>query len=247
MGLVASAALLVAFPVGAAVVGSLVALVRPPGPRLVSGVQHFAAGVVMAAVVGEVLPDLRDQGHLPWAVTGFSLGVALMLALGAWGRRLESREAKPVRGRAGYVLPVGLLMTVGIDLVIDGELVGLGVTLGATQGLILTIAMTTEILFLSLSVIGELVDSGVPRARSALITIGLGLCTAVGAIGGAALLAGASATVLAAGLAFGAAALLYLAVEELLVEAHEEKETTLLGAMFFVGFLVIYILGQVAA
>ena len=67
-----------------------------------------------------------------------------------------------------------------------------------------------------------------------------------GALLGAALLGGASHQVLAAGLAFGAAALLYLAVEELLVEAHEERETTLLSAMFFLGFLVVYVLGAVA-
>jgi ZIP family zinc transporter len=45
-------------------------------------------------------------------------------------------------------------------------------------------------------------------------------------------------------LAFGAAALLYLAVEELLVEAHEQAETTLSAAMFFTGFLTIYVLGE---
>ncbi|HEV8177483.1 MAG TPA: hypothetical protein VGP44_07295 [Gemmatimonadales bacterium] len=49
---------------------------------------------------------------------------------------------------------------------------------------------------------------------------------------------------LAAVLAFGAAALLYLVVEELLVEAHEEAETPLLGAMFFLGFLGLYILAE---
>ncbi|MEI2715006.1 MAG: hypothetical protein V9G04_17370 [Nocardioides sp.] len=43
-------------------------------------------------------------------------------------------------------------------------------------------------------------------------------------------------------MAFGAAALLYLVVEELLVEAHEEQETVWLGASFFAGFLVIYVL-----
>jgi zinc transporter, ZIP family len=40
-------------------------------------------------------------------------------------------------------------------------------------------------------------------------------------------------------LAFGAAALLYLVTEELLVEAHESPETPLTTAMFFVGFLVL--------
>lgn len=246
MTLVARAAVLVSFPVAAAIVGSLVALIRRPGPRLISGIQHFAAGVVMAALVGEVMPDLRREGHLPWAVGGYVIGVAVVLSLGAWGRRLESGERSVARA-VGYVLPVGLLVAVGIDLVLDGLLVGLGITLGSSEGLILTIALTVEILFLSLSVVGELVDEGVPRSRAAVICIVLGLATAVGAIGGAAVLGDASAAVLAGVLAFGSAALLYLAVEELLVEAHEERETPILGAMFFLGFLLIYVLGEVAA
>ena len=45
-------------------------------------------------------------------------------------------------------------------------------------------------------------------------------------------------------LAFGAAALLYLVVEELLVEAHEERESVWLGAMFFLGFILIYVLAS---
>lgn len=251
MSLVGQAATLVAFPVGAAVVGSTIATVRRPGPRLVSGVQHFAAGVVMAALVGEVLPDLREEGNLLWAVGGFVVGAAVMLGLGAWERRQErrreTRERSGVARIAAYTLPIGLLAAVGIDLLLDGLLVGLGVTLGSEAGLVLTIALTVEILFLALSVVGELLDEGVPRARAALICIGLGLATAVGAIGGAALLGGASAQVLAAVLAFGSVALLYLAVEELLVEAHEQTETTLLGAMFFAGFLLIYVLGEVAS
>lgn len=174
MTLVARAAVLVSFPVAAAIVGSLVALIRRPGPRLISGIQHFAAGVVMAALVGEVMPDLRREGHLPWAVGGFVIGVAVVLSLGAWGRRLESGERSVARA-VGYVLPVGLLVAVGIDLVLDGLLVGLGITLGSSEGLILTIALTVEILFLSLSVVGELVDEGVPRSRAAVICIVLGL------------------------------------------------------------------------
>ena len=45
---------------------------------------------------------------------------------------------------------------------------------------------------------------------------------------------------------FGAAALLFLVTEELLVEAHEEPETPLLTTTFFAGFLLILILGMYA-
>lgn len=270
MSAVTQALTLVAFPVAAAVTGTAISIVRPPGPRLVSAIQHFAAGVVVAALAGEVLPSLRGEGNLPYAVVGFTAGVVVMLAMAAFSRRQEAAAAsrsepaiasdpspQPSRGlatsvtrqvarRAAVALPLGLLVAVGVDLVIDGLLVGLGAVLGAAQGIILTVALTLEILFLSLSLGSELTEAGLNRAQSAATVVGLALLTAVGAVGGAALLAGAGQGALTVVLAFGAAALLYLAVEELLVEAHEQTESTALAAMFFLGFLAVYVLGEVA-
>jgi len=88
----------------------------------------------------------------------------------------------------------------------------------------------------------ELASRGATRRAAAGIPSLLGLATAVGAIGGAALLGTASTAVQAGVLAFGAAALLYLVTEELLVEAHEGPETPLLAGMFFLGFIAIYAL-----
>lgn len=260
MNLVAQATILVSFPVAASAVGAVVAAVRPPGPRAVSGVQHFAAGVVTAALAGEIMPELRREGHLGWTVLGFVAGALLVLALGAYGRHTEEEAAEQAaRARAGAKglltdrlgraasaqLPIGMLAAILIDLLLDGVLVGLGVRLGAAQGIILTIALTLEILFLALSVSAELTERGMSHRRAALTCTGLGLTTAVGAIAGSALLGGVPTTVMSAVLAFGAAALLYLVVEELLVEAHEEKESVLLGAMFFLGFLAIHVLSSV--
>jgi len=277
--LVGQTAFLVSFPVLASIIGALIAVIRPPGPRIVSGIQHFAAGVVTAALVGEIMPELHKAGHLVWTVVGVVAGALLVLALGAYGRRTEQAaevaseaEARRIEDvamagaygsttmgdlaaaaapagirkktikRAAVALPIGMLAAMAVDLLLDGILIGVGVRLGATQGLILTVALTLEILFLGLSVVAEVTEAGASKTRAVVITIVLGLVTAVGAIGGAALLGGVSETVMAAVLAFGAAALLYLVVEELLVEAHEEKESVWLGAMFFLGFLVIYVL-----
>lgn len=258
MNVVAQAAILVAFPVVAAVLGSVVALLRPPNPRMVSGIQHFAAGVVMAALVGEIMPELQAEHQLIWAIAGFAAGAVLVLGLGAYGRKTEEaaeahREAghglrvKTLTKAATVALPIGMLAAMAIDLLLDGILIGVGAQLGFAQALVLTIALTLEILFLGLSLMGELTDAGLTKVRAALVALGLGLITAIGAVGGAALLQGAGTEVMSAVLAFGAAALLYLVVEELLVEAHEEKESVALGAMFFLGFLAIYVLGAVAA
>ena len=47
-------------------------------------------------------------------------------------------------------------------------------------------------------------------------------------------------------LAFGAAALLYLVTEELLVEAHEIPDTPLITAAFFVGSLILFVIEMIA-
>ncbi|MBI4940265.1 MAG: ZIP family metal transporter [Actinobacteria bacterium] len=242
MGTVPRAALLVLFPVVAAVIGSLVAVFAPPSARVTSAVQHVAAGVVFAALAGEVLPQLRQEGHLPVVVAAFAVGVALLLALGAYERRSEQRASRSSEGAADGAshVPLGLVVVVGIDLLIDGLLVGLSTTLGAKQGVIITVALTLEILFLALAVTAELSERGAGRRLAVGVTVGLGLVTAVGAVGGAAVLGGAGPATLAAVLAFGAAALLYLVTEELLVEAHEVPETPLLAGMFFVGFIAMF-------
>ena len=240
---VSTAGLLVLFPVGAAALGAGVAAWRRPGAQLTSGIQHFAAGVVFAALAGEVLPDLRREGHLGAVLTGFGAGVGLLLALGAYADQQDKAaecRAGDVPATDGGSLPMGLLAAVAIDLLIDGLLVGLGATLGSKQGLIITVALTIEILFLAVSVSITLLEKDVSRWRAAVVSGSLGLCCTVGALLGAALLGGTSTTVLAAVLAFGAAALLYLVVEELLVEAHEANDTPVLAAMFFVGFIGLF-------
>lgn len=231
--------LLVIFPVLAAIAGALLAALRPPGARVTSGVQHFAAGAVLAAIALDVLPGLHEQGHLAIATAGFALGAAILLGL----RQLETRAGAGTGDRRAEGLPLGLLAAVGVDLLMDGILVGLSVaTLGRSQGVALTIALTLVVLPLALSVTVELSNRGAGTVTAALVPPLLSLALVVGAIGAVLLLGSAPAALLAGLLAFGVAALLFLATEELLVEAHETVDTPLLAAMFFVGFFALYVL-----
>lgn len=83
----------------ATILGTLVAVWRPPGKKVVAAVQHFAAGVVIAALAGEVLPDLkeRENHNLVWTAVGFALGVLVMLVLGA-GSAAGPPPRKPAPG-----------------------------------------------------------------------------------------------------------------------------------------------------
>ncbi len=113
---------------------------------------------------------------------------------------------------------------------------------GGAAALLIAIALSIELLFVAASIAGSTRAGG----GSVGTAIGVGTFVAVmmpiGAVLGALLFAGVSAPLLIAGLAFGAAALLFTAVAELLVEAYEIKESTGTIAMAAAGFLLFLIL-----
>ena len=82
----------------------------------------------------------------------------------------------------------------------------------------------------------------VSRARTLLTVAGLSALVVLGALLGGSLLSGLTGLALELVLSFGAAALMYLVIEELLTEAHEVKETPLITASFFAGFVALYLL-----
>lgn len=229
-----------AIPVAATILGGAIAAYRAPSPRVRSAIQHFAGGVVLAAVAGEVVPELMHH-HSPIATgVGFALGVAAMLGVKALTEGPEGaagEEAKP---------PARLLTVVGVDISIDGVLIGVGFAAGAKQGLLLTIALTLEVLFLGVATAASLRKSGVMPRRAALSVVGLAGLLLAGAALGALLQTALTGAVLVGVLGFSSAALLYLVVEELLVEAHEVPETPASTAVFFLGFLVLFLVEMMA-
>ena len=219
-------------PALAAVLGSAVAAVRQPSPSVTSAVQHLAAGVLFAAIAGEILPDLKHQQSPIAVIVGGAFGVALMLLIKRLGERTKGSS--------------GLIVTVGIDILIDGLVLGIGFAAGAKQGLLLTGALTLEVLFLGLAVASELKQTsgsavrviGIVAALALLLPLGALLGTPIGALPG---------PYLAGFLAFALVALLYLVTEELLVEAHTVPEQPWTTAMFFVGFLGMLVIEEIAA
>jgi ZIP family zinc transporter len=137
--------------------------------------------------------------------------------------------------------PVGLTIAAATDVFVDGFVLGLSFLHGAKQGLLLTIALTLELLFLGLSVAASLGSAS--KARVVAITASVVITLPIGAAAGL-LLDGLPATILSGFYAFGLIALLYLVTEELLKEAHETEDTALMPIAFFVGFIGLIFLEE---
>ena len=217
-------------PVVAVLIGSLFAVSKRPSDAFVSAMQHLAAGVVFAAAAAEILPQVMHEGSPIATFTGGALGILVMLSL------------KALEGRASG--PIAMLGAVAVDILIDGLVLGLAFVAGGKAGVLLTIALMLEVLFLGLTVTTELGETIKSKARIIAITMGIALLLPIGAA-----IATPVATfppvVIAGFLSFGLMALLYLVTEELLVEAHEKPDTPLISAMFFIGFLGLLLIEEV--
>lgn len=223
-------------PLSAAVASGILASYWTPGPEARSYIQHFAAGVVLAAVTGELLPKVVESGqHVPAAVLGFVAGLGVMLAI-----KLLTHAGE--RGGGGGPGAVSLSVTVGVDTLVDGFVIGLGFVVGGGAGPLLALALGVELFFLALSAAASVGESGRSGGWMLGVGVGLGALVMVGAVLGVTLLGGAPEAMVIGMLAFGAIALLYLVTEELLVTVRNVSETPWHTLVLFTGFILVFVI-----
>lgn len=226
--------LIMGIPAVVALSGGVLAAFWTPGHATRSLIQHFAAGVVLAALAVELLPEIERE-HAPGLVLAgaFALGSLFMYALKLWTMRME--HAANLTG-SSEGLSKGLLIATFIDVATDGFIIGAGFAAGGETGTILALGLSVELLFLGLA----LTSSANAGWRIVAISGALGVTVLVFSVLGNVLLSGASHAVIGGTLAFSAAALLYLVTEELLMEAHEVEEKPVSTLVLFGGFLTFW-------
>ncbi|AZA81527.1 transporter [Chryseobacterium lactis] len=227
-------------PVFMMIIGGIIAIYKKPGGNARSLILHFAAGVVFSVVAVEILPDVIKQHKPVQVVIGFALGLITMLFI----KRFAETNKKEEEGITGSKLPISLLTGIGVDIFIDGILLGIGFSAGGSAGMLLAFALAIELLSLGMATATELGNNNLSKKKSIIIIIVLAILFFISAMLGVVLLRNSSESTMEIILSFALSALLFLVVEELLTEAHEEKETVWHTSSFFIGFLIFLILGM---
>lgn len=228
-------------PVFTMVIGGVVAIYKKPNGNIRSLILHFAAGVVFSVVAVELLPDVVKEHKPMQVIIGFALGVIAMLLIKKFSEAKEEKEVIVTNNR----LPMSLLVAIGVDIFIDGLLLGIGFSAGNTEGMLLAIALSVELLSLGMATATELGNNKLSKQKSIITIVLLAMVFFISSVLGATLLHNLSESAMEVVLSFGLSALLFLVTEELLTEAHEEKETVWHTSAFFVGFLLFLIFGMI--
>jgi len=219
------------------IAGGVLSAFWAPGPLVRSYIQHLAAGLVAAAVAVELIPRVQEMHGSPAPIlTGFAAGALLMIAI-KW---FNQKMAEDRKSRSGGEVPYSLTAAAALDTGVDGMVIGTGFAVSPEMGAILTLALALELAFLTMSVGASLRKEGVGRGPTIAVTLGVTAMLFAGVLLASFVLRDASPTVQATALSFGAAALLYLVAEELLVESREVEESLLSVGLLFAGFLGIF-------
>jgi ZIP family zinc transporter len=128
------------------------------------------------------------------------------------------------KGSKGWI---GFAIAGSVDLLIDGFLMGVAFSVSHESGILLTIAIAFEVLFLGFTFSISFGNKGLQKLPIFLIVCSMAALLFVGGVLGYWVLGVLEPNWKVAAMAFGAVALLYIVSEDLLVEAHEDGETAM--------------------
>lgn len=198
---------------------------------------HGAAGIVIAVVAVELMPEAL-AGAPPWTVVlAFFLGGLASIGI---DKAVQGMQANPKRaGTAGAWM---VYIAVFVDLFSDGLMIGAGSAVSLGLALVLAIGQVTADVPEGFAAIANFKDKGLPRGRRLLLSASFAIATVLGATVGYWVLRGQSEALKLAALAFTAGLLIVAAVEDMVTEAHESAEDVHWSTVAFVGGFCLFTL-----
>ena len=225
---------LAALPAAGNFFGGVLAEMFRVSERTLSLALHLAAGIVLAVVGLELMPEALDT-DLPWIpLLAFVGGGAIFIGL--------DRAIGYVQGRMGggeNAGPLAIFFGVSMDLFSDGVMIGTATTLNPALGLLLALGQVPADLPEGFAAIATLRNAGIKRKRRLLLAAGFAVPILAGAALGFLALRQAPEIVTLSVLALTGGALVAVVVEEMIGEAHE-GETSRLGPIFLTAGFALF-------
>ncbi len=201
---------------GTGIGGLSVFLIRKPSKRILSAVLEFSAGLMIAVVCFELLPDAFGLGGTIYTFAGALSGIVIIILI----ENVLKKSAKFIEGSGRSLLKTGVMMAIAISLhnLPEGFAVGSGFEASFSLGITITVAMIIHDIPEGIAMAVPMRAGGLSRGRAFFFTLLSGLPMGIGAFFGAAL-GKISSQLTAACLGFAAGAMLYIVYGELVPES----------------------------
>ena len=226
--------------------GGVLAEFLRPSRRMLNRALHAAAGIIIAVVAVEVMPEALEATPA-WAIAGaFLLGGGFYMliewAIERWQERSGGGDA------SGATAMWMVYVAIAADLFGDGLLIGTGSAVSPGLALVLALGQVLADIPEGYAGIANFRDKGVPRGRRLLLSASFAVPVLLAATLAYFLLRGQSEAVKKSeavkmsALVFTAGLYTLAAVEDMVAEAHESAEDTRLSALSFLGGFALFTL-----
>lgn len=226
--------------------GAGVLLVRRPSAKLLDTLLGFTGGIMLAALCFSLLVPAFELGAIWQVALGFAVGGAFIAAADRFLPHVHARFAeRGGRGRLGIAVPhqaLLLLIAMTIHNFPEGMAVGTAFAAGRDDiGLTVAIAIGVQNIPEGFAVAAPLAAAGMSPGRAALVGLASGAVEPIAAFGAYGALDVASG-ILPLALAFAAAAMLYVVVDELIPESQARGNERASSLALLVGFALMMVL-----
>jgi ZIP family zinc transporter len=220
--------------------GGLLAEFFDTNKRRLNKALHAAAGIIIAIVSTELMPEALEKMSAWRVAVAFGLGGIAYVLIGTVVDKLQGASKNKGGNNASAMWMI--YVAVSIDLMSDGLMIGTGSAVSWTMALALASGQVLADIPEGYATIANMKEKGVPRVRRILLSAFF----AIPVVGMASIayffLKGQSALWQMSALAFVAGLLSLAAVEDMLSEAHESAEDTKNSLLLFTGGFVLFVL-----
>ncbi len=214
--------------------GALAELIRV-SERALSLALHLAAGIVLAVVGLELMPEAL-QGTPPWLpLLAFIVGGAIFIGLDRVIGYVQAR----LGGTEKQAGALAIFSGVSMDLFSDGVMIGTGTVVSPGLGFLLALGQVPADVPEGFAAIATMRSAGITRKRRILMAAAFAIPIMLGAAIGYFALQSAPAIVTLSVLALTGGALTAVVVEEMLAEAHK-GESSRVGPIFLTSGFALF-------
>lgn len=217
--------------------GGIIAEAFQPSCRNLNRALHAAAGIVIAIVAVELMPEALNTVSAWIIALAFALGGVAYVTLATTVERLQ--EGTDASGRTGMWM---IYIAVATDLFSDGLMIGAGAAVSSSLALVLALGQVLADIPEGFATIANFRDKKVPRNKRLLLAASFAFPVLFAAVLAFFLLRGQGETVKMGALVFTAGLLTVAAVEDMVSEAHEAARDTRSSVLAFIGGFVLFTL-----
>lgn len=200
---------------------------------------HGAAGIVIAVVAIEIMPEALETVSAWVIALGFGLGGTAYVILEGGIEKVQKAQGKQGDSNLGMWM---IYVAVSVDLFSDGLLIGTGSSISLSLALILALGQVLADGPEGYATVANMKSKGFTRTKRMVLSLSFVIPVVVAAVLSYYLLRGQSEALQVGMLTFAAGLLTVAAVEDMLSEAHESAEDTSASIFAFTGGFVIFTL-----